>query len=939
MCEMVSTSFQQPTLDHNYARHSCLDDSHTWVAQMHRLLWLSLSVLFQPNPPAEPFLTNIISSVELITDPSRWGVSQIAGTPLVIASCRLLFSGLIDKRLFRLLGMSLARLPLYQRDPSTSATELITNAVLLLSNRSLSLLESTPRASPAISSFVADVLSVPSLTDRLPPSTLEIYKDSTPLLWRLFSCLDVSSVNSKQLQIDAIGLDGVKSVAAGWLLGNLIDFYVLTSSRISGASVVPASALVFLQLLRSLLDAMPSISSTSNPTAADLSEAAQAEEDIDEDDLMEEGVTEEGIVTSKKEFMLPTTLARQIKNAFKSVFVRSLFAAASSADGVGVEEFCSLYCTLFCCQSSKFTPLPPMMTDVLTVLAFSTSAVDLLWRYIQSRTGLDVARFLSMAAAPSYTAGVASVLCIFCLCYQLLLAVQDDNEFHSGRTFNKTTLISMAEFLNQLSYRMFWFDSAIPRRTAVESGLVFRSQRSADTNTPDPSNPGAFLRKAAVTLVKELHARDSRRPFCPSEFWLIADIRSEAFFKDAEVTGSRSNQLLHNIPHVLSFQSRVQIFQTWLATNKDTYGERRVHGLSGYRVQIRRNHLVEDGFNALNQLGSHLRSLIQVSFVSAEGVDELGIDGGGLFKEFIVQLTRTAFGPEYGLFKETSEHTLYPNPASYLIPDHLKMFEFLGRMVGKALYEGILLEARFARVFLNRLLGKLNTLDDLPSLDPDMYRNLVFLKNYEGDLRDLALNFVVLDETFGVTKEYELIPGGRNIEVTRENRLRYVHSMAHYRMNTQIRTQCDAFLRGLRDLIPLNWLKMFTPDEIQLLLAGFSSSFDVEDLKRNCTFGSGYHETDAPIQMLWEVLESFDDKQRADFLMFTTSCSRAPLLGFKDLYPRFCVLRVNIRDDSERLPTSSTCVNTLKLPTYSSAAVMREKLLYAISSGAGFEMS
>jgi ubiquitin-protein ligase E3 C len=39
------------------------------------------------------------------------------------------------------------------------------------------------------------------------------------------------------------------------------------------------------------------------------------------------------------------------------------------------------------------------------------------------------------------------------------------------------------------------------------------------------------------------------------------------------------------------------------------------------------------------------------------------------------------------------------------------------------------------------------------------------------------------------------------------------------------------------------------------------------------------------------------------------------------------------------LPSTSTCVNLLKLPRYTNAKVLREKLLYAINSGAGFDLS
>ena len=45
------------------------------------------------------------------------------------------------------------------------------------------------------------------------------------------------------------------------------------------------------------------------------------------------------------------------------------------------------------------------------------------------------------------------------------------------------------------------------------------------------------------------------------------------------------------------------------------------------------------------------------------------------------------------------------------------------------------------------------------------------------------------------------------------------------------------------------------------------------------------------------------------------------------------------RKETGRLPTASTCFNLLKLPNFKSKKVLREKLLYAIRSGAGFELS
>lgn len=57
-----------------------------------------------------------------------------------------------------------------------------------------------------------------------------------------------------------------------------------------------------------------------------------------------------------------------------------------------------------------------------------------------------------------------------------------------------------------------------------------------------------------------------------------------------------------------------------------------------------------------------------------------------------------------------------------------EMIEFLGRIVGKALYEGILLDYSFSLVFVQKLLGRYSFLDDLSALDPELYRNLIYVK-------------------------------------------------------------------------------------------------------------------------------------------------------------------------------------------------------------------
>jgi ubiquitin-protein ligase E3 C len=100
-------------------------------------------------------------------------------------------------------------------------------------------------------------------------------------------------------------------------------------------------------------------------------------------------------------------------------------------------------------------------------------------------------------------------------------------------------------------------------------------------------------------------------------------------------------------------------------------------------------------------------------------------------------------------------------------------------------------------------------LDDLPSLDQELYNGLLFVLNYPGDVEnDLSLTFTITEQLFGVTKNIDLIPNGSSIQVTNQNKIRYVYLVANYKLNVKISRQCSAFFLGLKDLINPIWLKM-----------------------------------------------------------------------------------------------------------------------------------
>lgn len=86
-----------------------------------------------------------------------------------------------------------------------------------------------------------------------------------------------------------------------------------------------------------------------------------------------------------------------------------------------------------------------------------------------------------------------------------------------------------------------------------------------------------------------------------------------------------------------------------------------------------------------------------------------------------------------------------------------------------------------------------------------------------------------------------------------------------------------------------------------------------------------------------DVLVSMSASERKAFLQFTTGCSSLPPGGLANLHPRLTVVRkVDSGDGS--YPSVNTCVHYLKLPEYSSAEILRERLL-AATNEKGFHLN
>lgn len=148
----------------------------------------------------------------------------------------------------------------------------------------------------------------------------------------------------------------------------------------------------------------------------------------------------------------------------------------------------------------------------------------------------------------------------------------------------------------------------------------------------------------------------------------------------------------------LDFDVKRQWFKTQVRRLRQQASRR--HG--SLRLNLRRKYVFEDSFRAfIHRNAEELRGRLHITFQNEEGVD-----AGGLSREFFAILAKEMFNPNYALFMSTEDGcTFQPNPNSSINLDDLNYFRFVGRIVGKAVTDGYLLDAHFTRSLYKHMLG------------------------------------------------------------------------------------------------------------------------------------------------------------------------------------------------------------------------------------------
>ena len=283
---------------------------------------------------------------------------------------------------------------------------------------------------------------------------------------------------------------------------------------------------------------------------------------------------------------------------------------------------------------------------------------------------------------------------------------------------------------------------------------------------------------------------------------------------------------------------------------------------------------------------------------------DIGLEGnlGGFsaIREWSSEVSRQISDPATGLLEPI------PDAPSFVrikaSQDNHELFHAMGRFLGWSLASYVPMSIPFPSSFYARLLGKPVTLEDIREEDPQMYRSLQFaLQASEDELSAL-----------------ELTIGGQDFQLTPENRNELV--------NRKLNEPCSG--NNLFEIIRTGFAEMVPIDR---LVASFSAAqlrrvmFGAAEIGLNKIVMQYEQNAQEIVQKLRNVLSSFTQTERRLFVKFVTESSQVSVRGLT------IEVRLVVRDGDAYLPRISTCFHSLNLPNYSTEAVLKLKLIYAMT--------
>ncbi|CAD8110611.1 unnamed protein product [Paramecium sonneborni] len=335
-------------------------------------------------------------------------------------------------------------------------------------------------------------------------------------------------------------------------------------------------------------------------------------------------------------------------------------------------------------------------------------------------------------------------------------------------------------------------------------------------------------------------------------------------------------------------------------------------------LYIERNNIIESAIKQLQITHIPLKNPLKVQFIGEQGVDE-----GGLKREFFKLIMEKLISPDYGMFIPKNNGKIYWfNPKSFEMAIY---YSLIGKLLGLALYNQVLLDVRFPTVLFKKLQNE-------KKLDMEIYTGFQYLREQTDNnlIQSLALNFHAIYVIWGEAYFDDLKPNEFQIIVSKDNREEYIQLYTDWYLNKLVKNQFDLLNSGFKSVVDGDGIKQFSGEKLQALIIGLPH-FDLKDLELVTKY-DGFDANSEYIRYFWSCIHSLSMGLQKRFLFFCTGTDRIPVGGLKSI--KFVIQKHG--EDTEQLPSAHTCFNVLLLPLYKKKEILKVKLMISLDNAEGF---
>ena len=407
---------------------------------------------------------------------------------------------------------------------------------------------------------------------------------------------------------------------------------------------------------------------------------------------------------------------------------------------------------------------------------------------------------------------------------------------------------------------------------------------------------------------------------------------------------NQNNQELNNILNAIGLETKKVLprgkkdgtFEEKVDYLRFDISKKKIDFINGAeKLKINRDKVLEDSMEQFNSI--NLFKELKIIFVGEESHD-----AGGLIREWLTILFQKILDSNTGLFQrsDTDEIGFIIKPNLYPSQELLNKYFFIGRVLAKALLENLTVNCCFNKVIYQLILGEKIELNDLVFIDRPLYKSmkhLVSMKEECGEniaLCEIYFTFDYEDENGGFHQE-DLIENGRNILVTQDNLDQYIDKRIEYYTKSQL-SGIKEIIRGINTIFPVDYLKIFTSDQLGLLING-TPFIDTEDWRMNTKY-KDYEDYDNVIVNFWDIISNLSQEDLSNFLLFCTGSSRVPIGGFKSLesnrgqISKFEIVKTEYYEGKKNFLRAHTCFNRLDLPNFPNKETLKEAVKFALEN-------